>query len=112
MQDHIDRKYLIWNLNSQISGSKTHTLSNTPMLDCVEMSEVVRKAKEKAEWVEFISHSHFNQSTCFITFKKITILLYHVLVWEFDIKKEFSHGSIMCSDRLVSLKMKNLPWLA
>lgn len=67
MQDHLDRKYLIWNLNSDISGSQTHTLSNIPMLDSVEMSEVVRGA----EWVEFISHLHFNQSTCFIIKERI-----------------------------------------
>ena len=33
------------------------------MLDSVEMCEVVRETKGKAEWEELISHPHFNQST-------------------------------------------------
>lgn len=45
MQDHISGKYLIRNLNSDVSGSKTHTLSNISVLDSVDMSEVVKRPK-------------------------------------------------------------------
>lgn len=95
MQDHKGSKYLIWNLKSDISGSKTHTISNIPVLDSVEMSEVIREAKGKSEWMELISHLHFSHSTCSTIKKNHSTSISHI-----GMRIQYY------KDRLVLLKVK------